>query len=74
MRHEGKKHEIAILKEAKDCSNITVAMKASFFEFVKANFIQDLEMNDNILKIETQKELKLAQIIMVKLMWNTPWT
>ena len=52
MRHEGKKHGIAISKEAKDCSNITVALKASFFEFVKANFIDDLGNNENVTKIE----------------------
>ena len=30
---------VSIGKEAKDASNITVPMKASFFEFVKAYFI-----------------------------------
>ena len=60
MRHEGKKQEIAISKEAKDCSNITVSLKASFFEFVKANFIDDLENNENILKIDNAEGAKAA--------------
>ena len=58
MRHEGKKQEIAITKEAKDCSNITVAMKASFFEFVKAHFINDLEKNEDVLQIENAEGAK----------------
>ena len=58
LKHENKQQEIAIGKEAKDCSNITVPMKASFFEFVKANFIQDLENNEEILKIENAEGAK----------------
>ena len=48
LKHENKKNEIVIGKEAKDGSNITVPMRASFFEFVKANFIQEIENDDNI--------------------------
>ena len=32
MKAEGKKREVSIGKEAKDASNITIPMKASFFE------------------------------------------
>ena len=52
MKVEGKKHEVSIGKEAKDSSNITIPMKASFFEFVKANFINDLADNNNIVKVD----------------------
>ena len=52
MKAEKKKLDFAIGKEARDGSNITVPMKASFFEFVKANFIRNIEENGNILKVE----------------------
>lgn len=35
-------------------------MKASFFEFVKANFIGEIEENDNILKVENAEGVKAA--------------
>ena len=39
-------------KKSKDSLNITVPMKTSFFEFVKANFISDLEDYVNIVRID----------------------
>ena len=60
LRAEGKKHEVAIGKEAKDASNITVPMKASFFEFVKNNFIEDLSNNSSILNIDNAVGTKAA--------------
>ena len=62
LRAEGKKHEVTIGKEAKDASNITVPMKASFFEFVKGNFIDDLANNSNILKIDNAVGTKLPRV------------
>ena len=60
MRAEGKKHEVSIGKEAKDASNISIPMKASFFEFVKANFINDLADNVNIVKVDNAEGIKAA--------------
>ena len=60
LKAEGKKHEVSIGKEAKDASNITVPMKASFFEFVKAHFINDMLDNVNILKVDNAEGVKAA--------------
>ena len=60
MKQETRKQDIAIGKEAKDGSNIMVPMKASFFEFVKANFINDLEENEDILQIQNAEGAKAA--------------
>ena len=60
MKAEVKKQEVSIGKEAKDASNITVPMKASFFEFVKAYFINDLIDNSNIVKIDNAEGVKAA--------------
>ena len=58
LRAENKKHEFAIGKEAKDWSSITVPMKASFFEYVKANFINEISENEDILKVENAERVK----------------
>ena len=58
LKHENKKQEIVIGKEARDGSNVTVPMRASFFEFVKFNFIQEIENNDAIVKIENAEGVK----------------
>ena len=58
LKHENKKQEIVIGKEARDGSNVTVPMRASFFEFVKFNFIQEIENNDDIVKIENAEGVK----------------
>ena len=60
LKHENKKQEISIGKEAKDASNITVPMRASFFEFVKSHFIQDIENNEDIVNIENAEGAKAA--------------
>ena len=60
LRAEGKKNEVSIGKEAKDASNITVPMKASFFEFVKEHFINDLNENLDIVKIDNAVGTKAA--------------
>ena len=60
MRHENRKHDIAIGKEAKDFSNISVVMRPSFFDFVKANFVQDLQKSSDILKVANIEGIKVA--------------
>ena len=53
LGHETRrKQEFIIAKEAKDGSNIILQMKASFFEFIKAKFIEDLQQNGDIGEIE----------------------
>ena len=42
LKHEGRKNDFIISKEAKDGSNTIVQMKASFFDFTKAKFIDDI--------------------------------
>ena len=60
LKAENKKHDFAIGKEAKSGSNITVPMKASFFEYVKANFIKEIAENEGILRIENAEGGKAA--------------
>ena len=60
LKAEVMKHEVAIGKEAKDASNITVPMKASFFEFVKAHFINDLMGYKDIVKVDNAEGVKAA--------------
>ena len=52
LTHEKRISEIAIAKEAKNFSNVVIEMKASFFEYVKASFINHLEKNPEILNID----------------------
>ena len=56
--HEKRTHDIIISKEAKDFSNVIIIMRASFFEYVKANFILELENNPFIIKIENAEGVK----------------
>ena len=58
MRHENRQVEIEIGNEAKNLSCIVVPMKASFFEFVKANFIQDLAKDQDIVDIGNIERVK----------------
>ena len=47
LKHEGRKKEFILAKEAIDGSNAIIHTRASFFEFIKAKFIEDLqEIND----------------------------
>ena len=52
LKHEGRKSEFEIGTEAVDGSNIIVPLKASFFEFVKAHMVHDLEEKDDIKCVE----------------------
>ena len=58
MKHESRKLEFEIGKEAKDGSNIMFPMKASFFEFVKLYMINELEDNDDIISVENAEGAK----------------
>ena len=50
LGHEKRKHEFSFSKEAKDGSNAIVQMKASFFEYTKAKFIEEILQSDKIKK------------------------
>ena len=48
LSHEKRKQEFILAKEARDGSNAIVQMKASFFDFTKARFIEELQENIDI--------------------------
>ena len=60
FRQENREADIVIGREAKDLSNITVPMRASFFEFVKAFFVQDLLSDPSILEISNAECVKAS--------------
>ena len=60
ITHEKRLSNYTIWKEAKDCSNVVIQMRASFFEFVKACFIEELESNPNITSIENAERAKAS--------------
>ena len=61
MKHEnGRRLDFEIGKEAKDFSNIVVPMKASFFEFFKAYFVNELAEQSSIHKVENVEAVKAA--------------
>ena len=70
-RNESKKEPYNLGTEARDGSNMVIQAKTSFFEHVKAQFIDDI-LNSKILKRLTMLLApKLPQIIQGKHMWNT---
>ena len=60
LKHESRRHEILIAKEAKDMSNLTIQLRTSFFEFAKVNMINDLLANDDITNVENCEAAKAA--------------
>ena len=60
VKHEGRKQDFIIAKEAKDASNTVIQMKASFFDFTKAKFIEDLNEHDDIDDIQNAEAAKAA--------------
>ena len=60
IQHEKRLVDIEIGKEAKNFSNVTVPMRASFFEHVKACFIKDLLTFPDILRVENVEVAKAA--------------
>ena len=58
LKHEGRKKEFILAKEAIDGSNAIIQTRASFFEFVKAKFIDDLQENDDIVDIQNAEAAK----------------
>ena len=48
VRHEDRKDAFNQGTEARDGSNVVVLLKTSFFEHVKANFVNELEKNEGI--------------------------
>ena len=57
-KQENREADIEIGNEAKNLSNVTIPMRASFFEFVKAFFVKDLLNDVNILKIDNIERAK----------------
>ena len=60
LKHEDRKFDVSISKEAKDLSNVTVEMKASFFEFAKTHFLQELSENPNIIEVINAEGVKVS--------------
>ena len=58
LRQEGRKHEFSFVKEAKDGSNAVVQMKASFFDYTKAKFIEEIQQSDDIISVENAEAAK----------------
>ena len=58
LQHEKRTTDFHISKEAKDLSNIVIQMRASFFEYMKSHLLEELESNQNILKIENAERSK----------------
>ena len=58
MAQEKRAEDIIISKEAKNFSNVIIHMRASFFEFVKANFIHELEQSPSIVNIQNAEGVK----------------
>ena len=48
LKHEGRKKEYILAKEAKDVSNAIIQMKASFFDFTKAKLIEEIQQSQDI--------------------------
>ena len=60
LNHEGRKQDFRIAKEAKDGSNTIIQMRASFFDFIKAKFIDELSQNVEIDDIQNAEAAKAA--------------
>ena len=60
LQHEGRKPDFILSKEAKDASNAIVQMKASFFDFTKANFIEEMQQSEDIINIQNAEAAKAA--------------
>ena len=60
LGHEKRKHEFSFTKEAKDGSNAIIQMKASFFEYTKAKFIEEIQRCDEILSVENGEAAKAS--------------
>ena len=60
ISHEKRSFDFMISKEAVDNSNVVIPMRASFFEFLKRNFIEDLERDPSIVNIENAERVKAA--------------
>ena len=60
IQHEKRIVDIEIGKEAKNYSNVTVPMRASFFEHVKLFFIKDLLTSPDIVKVENAEVARAA--------------
>ena len=48
LKHEGRKKEYILAKEGKDGCNAVIQMKASFFDFTKAKFIEEIQASQDI--------------------------
>ena len=60
MRHETRKHEFVIAREATDGSNLVIQMKPSFFDFTKAKFIDEIQQNEDIGDVQNGEAVKAA--------------
>ena len=60
LQHEGRKPDFILSKEAKHASNTIVQMKASFFDFTKANFIEEMQQSEDIINIQNAEAAKAA--------------
>ena len=60
MSHEKRKHDFVLAKEAKDGSNVIIQMRASFFEFTKAKFIDEIQHNDDVSDVQNGEAVKAA--------------
>ena len=59
IRAERRTNEVS-LKESKNGSNVTIALRASLFEFVKSNFIQDIQNNTSIVEVKNAEGVKVS--------------
>ena len=53
-------HDFVLAKEAKDGSNVVIQMRASFFEFTKAKFIEQILQNDDVNDVQNGEAVKAA--------------
>ena len=60
LKHEGRKHDFILSKEAKDGSNAVVQMKTSFFEYTKAKLVEEIQDSEDIINIENAEAAKAA--------------
>ena len=58
--HEKRKVDIMIEKEAKDLSNVTILMRASFFEHVKSAFVPELTKHPEFVSFDNMEGVKAA--------------
>ena len=61
IRSERRGKDLSV-KEAKDGSNIMIALKASLFEIIKSNFIRDLQEDPNVISRKNAEGLKVSTL------------